>query len=91
MLARARDRPYLLDDATVTRLRARILVAHRRAAAGAPQTYQPEPDTLTLGIAGDDATERITALAAELRRIRRRRDWTITIHPDSTNEPKINP
>ncbi|WP_250282026.1 MULTISPECIES: hypothetical protein [unclassified Frankia] len=79
------------DPRTQTRLRARILVAHRRAAAGQPQTYQPEPDGLTLGIAGNDATDRITALATDLRRIRRSRDWTITIHPDGTDKPKINP
>ncbi len=76
------------DPRTQARLRTRILVAHRIAAASQPQVCRPDTDGLTLGIAGDDAADRITTLAAQIKRIRRRRDWAITTHPAGYQPPE---
>jgi len=77
------------DARTQTRLRAKILVAHRLAAAGRALTYQPGADHLILGIGGGGAESLVVELGNEIKRLARHRKWTINVHPENWAAPDI--
>jgi hypothetical protein len=76
------------DARALARICAKILVAHRVAAAGQIPTYLPAEGGLILGIAGGDAEARLKGLEAGVKRLAKRLKWTITIRPDSWIAPE---
>jgi hypothetical protein len=72
---------HVTDAAKATRLRGRIHAAARTAAERRPTTDGSTDTTITIGIGGTDAADRITALRAALDKLAAKHGWTLSDAP----------